>query len=187
MTNNITPSARADVAPPAAVRKRYAKEIRHLRTRVGRDIIRIGYLLTDVKEHYCHHGEWLRWLEREFGWSDRTALNFMRVYEVSLKSENFSDLSLPISSLYLLAAPSTPEAVRQDVIDRVASGEELTHAQVKAAVDEAKAPKSKPHRPSYIPDPPPPIRDELIEQAVELVRQMTAPERVEFIRRVGAV
>jgi len=41
--------------------------------------------------------------------------------------------------------------------------------------------------PSYIPDPPPPIRDELIEQAVELVRQMTAPERVEFIRLVGGI
>jgi hypothetical protein len=41
--------------------------------------------------------------------------------------------------------------------------------------------------PSYIPDPPPPIRDELIERAVELVRQMTPPERVEFIRLVVGI
>jgi hypothetical protein len=41
--------------------------------------------------------------------------------------------------------------------------------------------------PSYIPDPPPLIRDELIEQAIELVRQMTPAERVEFIRLVGRV
>jgi hypothetical protein len=41
--------------------------------------------------------------------------------------------------------------------------------------------------PSYIPDPPPPIRDDLIEQAVELVRQMTPPERVEFIQQVKAI
>jgi hypothetical protein len=40
-------------------------------------------------------------------------------------------------------------------------------------------------KPSYIPDPPPPIRDELIEQALELVRQMTPAERIEFIRQVG--
>jgi len=38
--------------------------------------------------------------------------------------------------------------------------------------------------PSYIPDPPPTIRDDLIEQAVELVRQMTPPERIEFIQQV---
>jgi hypothetical protein len=38
--------------------------------------------------------------------------------------------------------------------------------------------------PSYIPDPPPPIRDTLIEQALDLVRQMTPAERVEFIQRV---
>ena len=39
--------------------------------------------------------------------------------------------------------------------------------------------------PSYIPDPLPEIRDALIEQAMGLVREMTPPERVEFIRRVG--
>jgi hypothetical protein len=39
--------------------------------------------------------------------------------------------------------------------------------------------------PSYIPDPPPEIRDSLIEQALDVVRQMTPAERVEFIKRVG--
>jgi len=39
--------------------------------------------------------------------------------------------------------------------------------------------------PSYIPEPPPPIRDSLIEQALEVVRQMTPAERIEFIRQVG--
>src|SRR6516165_6581704 len=34
--------------------------------------------------------------------------------------------------------------------------------------------------PSFVPDPPPPIRDELIERAIELVRQMTPTERMEF-------
>jgi len=26
------------------------------------------------------HGNWYSWLEREFGWTDDTALNFMRVH-----------------------------------------------------------------------------------------------------------
>ena len=39
--------------------------------------------------------------------------------------------------------------------------------------------------PSYIPDPLPEIRDWLIEQTLDGVRQMTPPERIEFIRLVG--
>jgi hypothetical protein len=53
---------------------------------------------------------------------DRTALNFMRVYDMS-KTENFSDLNIPLSSLYLLAAPSTPEKARTEIFDRATSGE----------------------------------------------------------------
>ena len=40
--------------------------------------------------------------------------------------------------------------------------------------------------PSYIPDPPP-IRDWLIEQALDAVRQMTPAERIAFIRQVGRI
>jgi hypothetical protein len=78
--------------------------------------IEIGCRLAACKAE-LGHGNWLPWLDREFGWSDRTALNFMRVYEMVTKSEKFSDLSLPVSSLYLLAAPSTPEEARQAVIE----------------------------------------------------------------------
>jgi hypothetical protein len=52
---------------------------------------------------------WLPWLDREFGWTEMTATRFMNVYELG-KSNNLLDLSIPISGLYLLAAPSTPEA-----------------------------------------------------------------------------
>ena len=58
-------------------------------------------------------------MEREFGWKERTAQNFMSVYEMAQsKSANFADLSLPVSSLYMLAAPSTPEEARAEVIQR---------------------------------------------------------------------
>ena len=42
------------------------------------------------------------WIEREFGWSDRTARNFMNAYALSLKSETVSDLKLPMRELYLV-------------------------------------------------------------------------------------
>jgi hypothetical protein len=38
------------------------------------DIIEIGRLLTEVKK-IAGHGNWLPWLDREFGWSDSTALH----------------------------------------------------------------------------------------------------------------
>src|SRR5262249_8201567 len=116
----------------------HAEAIKAARTRAISDVIEIGRLLTEAKVLCGGHGNWSTWLEREFGWTDRTALNFMHVYQMAPNPKRISDLNLPLISLNLLAAPSTPETVRQDVIERAASGEELSHAQVKAAVDEAK-------------------------------------------------
>lgn len=55
------------------------------------------------------HGNWLPWLEHEFGWDPSTADNFVHVFEASLKFGNFPNLNLPANGLYLLAAPSTSD------------------------------------------------------------------------------
>ena len=58
--------------------------------------------LIDAKER-CGHGKWLSWIEREFGWTDKTAQNFMNVAErlpLISKVENFTNLDA--SGLYLL-------------------------------------------------------------------------------------
>jgi hypothetical protein len=89
-----------------------AEAIRKLRKRAIGDVIEIGRRLTEMKE-ICGHGNWMPWLRREFGWTDRQALNYIRVYELSLKSENVSDLRIPVSGLYLLTAPSTPPQGRR--------------------------------------------------------------------------
>jgi hypothetical protein len=86
--------------------------------------------LTDAKR-IAGHGNWLPWLEREFGWTEQTALNFMRVHAMVGKSPNFGDLNLPVSGLYLLAAPSTPEEARAEVIERAEQGEALSVSDVK--------------------------------------------------------
>ena len=66
------------------------------------------------------HGNWLPWIEREFGWSGQTARRFIQVAEAASKFNNLENLSVDVSGLYLLAAPSTPAEV--DVIaDRHAS------------------------------------------------------------------
>jgi hypothetical protein len=65
-----------------------------------------------------------------------TAINFIRVNELS-KSTTVVDLDLPLKSLYLLAAPSTPEKARVDVI-ALARARKITAAQVKENVTKAR-------------------------------------------------
>jgi len=119
----------------------HAEAIRSLGKRVVADVIEIGRRLTECKK-LLGHGNWLPWLNREFGWSEDTALNFMRV-DGFAKSRKFRDLNLPVSSLYLLAAPSTSPEVRDEIIERAGSGEKVPHSQVVERVRQAK-PKSKP-------------------------------------------
>jgi hypothetical protein len=118
-----------------------ADAIRMLRRRAVNDIIEIGQRLVESREiirQASGHGHWLNWLNTEFGWTDRTALNFIRVFEMS-KSENFSDLGrLPRSALYMLAAPSTPEAVRTEILDRAKAGDDISVEDVKEAIADAK-------------------------------------------------
>jgi hypothetical protein len=47
----------------------------------------------------------------------------MRVYELHRKNANFADLSLPVSALYLLAAPSTRDAAIAEAAWRAGKGE----------------------------------------------------------------
>jgi hypothetical protein len=114
----------------------HAEAIRVLGRQTAANIIEIGRRLTEAKE-LAGHGGWLPWLDREFGWSDNTALNYIRVYELS-KSSTVADLNIPMRGLYLLAAPSTPEAARTAVVDKAADGERVSLDEVKRIVREAK-------------------------------------------------
>src|SRR5262249_19849032 len=102
----------------------HANAIRALGKQAIENVIEIGHRLTECRNHsQMKHGDWLPWLEREFGWSDQTARNFMQVYELAGKTQNFWNLSRPVSGIYWLAAPSTPESARDQIIKRAqASG-----------------------------------------------------------------
>jgi hypothetical protein len=47
--------------------------------------------------------------------------------------------SFPASILYLLAAPSTPEAARIEIIERAEAGEAISHAEVKKVIKKTRA------------------------------------------------
>ena len=131
---------------------KHAEAIRCLGKRIVADVIEIGRRLTECKK-VLGHGNWGVWLDREFGWSDRQALNFMRVYELAeSKSENFSDLHLPVSVLYLLAAPSTSPEMRKEIIERAKRGEKLTHRKTieRVRLSGGKSCKSLPPAPNAV-------------------------------------
>jgi hypothetical protein len=122
----------------AAVLAENAVAIRKLTARLIGDVIEIGRRLSDCKKR-LGFGNWLPWLEREFSWSERSARNFIRCYEFARsRSANVADLGIDVSSLYLLAAPSTPEKARVEVLRQAGERGGLPHAEVKRIVAEAK-------------------------------------------------
>ncbi len=101
-------------------------EIRGLMKRTAQGIVEIGQKLIEVKEK-LGHGQFLTWLEIEFEWHRDTANKFMQVAR-QFGSLDLSKVSaFDISALYKLAAPSTPDAAREEAIARAEAGESITY------------------------------------------------------------
>ena len=116
--------------------RRSARIIKPLLKRTAEDIFIIGGELRAVKE-MLPHGRYTEWLEVEFGLSERMAQHFVNVRErLGPKSEKFS--VLPPSTLYLLAAPSTPDEAIEIVEERIDKGDRLSVAHVQRTIAEQK-------------------------------------------------
>ncbi len=125
-----------------------ADRIRERVKKTVEDIIDVGNDLLTVKEA-LPHGQFGPWLKAEFGWSERSAQNFMSVAE-RFKSAKFADLPIQPSAAYLLAAPAVPDEARQVAIEKAEAGEEITFATAKEIVAEAKK-KRRPRRQKAVP------------------------------------
>jgi len=136
---------------------KHAAAIRQLGKQTVENVIEIGRRLAECRKLVVR-GKWLPWLDREFGWTEQTALNFMRAHDLS-KSKKFLDLNLPVSALYLLAAPSTPEPAKTEVIERAQAGEAIPVAEVKRVVERHKPPSRKPSKAKPAKAAPPPAAD----------------------------
>ena len=126
-----------------------ADRIRERVKKTVEDIIEVGNDLLAVKEA-LDHGYFSPWLKAEFGWSERTARNFMAVADQFGKSAIFADLPIQPSAAYFLAAPSVPDEARQVAVEKAEAGEEITVATAKEIVAEAKK-KRRPRRKKVIP------------------------------------
>lgn len=105
-------------------------------------IIATGKDLHTVKE-MLPHGDFMTWLQNEFGWSQKTANNYMNA------ADQFADKVQTIQKLaptavYALAAPSTPERTRAKIVKRLDAGEEVETAEVKKIVKKARQAYEKP-------------------------------------------
>jgi hypothetical protein len=110
-----------------------ADHIRKLGRNQYEAIAEIGRELTKSKER-LPHGQFTLWLAAEFGWmTDRSAQRYMQLAQlVEGKSDTMSVLQP--TTLYALAASSTPESVKDDVVNRIRSGATIRDEEVKTLV-----------------------------------------------------
>lgn len=107
-------------------------ELKMLTKQTAQGIIEIGHRLIEIKDK-LGHGNWLPWLDTEFGWSDQTARNMIRVADKFKTVLNLEGIST--RALYMLAAPSTPDEVKADVVEIAKAGEAVDHKTVKELRD----------------------------------------------------
>ena len=85
------------------------------------DIIEIGRELQAVKRR-LEHGRFLNWVEAECNLPRRSAQLMMAAAEWAQGKNEIVSLLEP-TAIYALAAPSTPETVRQDVLSLLKEGQ----------------------------------------------------------------
>ncbi|MBW4511494.1 MAG: DUF3102 domain-containing protein [Scytonematopsis contorta HA4267-MV1] len=115
---------------------RNTNEIKTLMRRTCEDIINIGHKLIAIKMS-LGHGKFINWLKFEFNWSVSTATKFMQVAD-QFKFVNFTNLNITASALYLIAAPSTPNEVRAEVLRIASLGENITYTKAKQIIRQNK-------------------------------------------------
>lgn len=105
-------------------------------------VIEVGRRLIEVKERISH-GLFLKWIEAEFDWGERTSQNMMAT-AVRFKSEIIADLKIAPTALYELASPSIPDQAVREAIERAESGEKITASIAKEICKQHKPPKPEP-------------------------------------------
>ena len=117
--------------------KQAAQRIRiHLES-AKKSFLTVGKELQAMKAK-LHHGQFEKWIKIEFGMQPRSARNYIsaaKLYDV----EPEAAMKLAPTAVYELAARSTPETVKADIIAQVKGGKVPTPKQVKAAIMAAKS------------------------------------------------
>ena len=120
--------------------KASAERIKIRLKRGAEDIIENGRDLLDSKNK-LGHGKFEGWIKSEFGLGLSSAKRFIQVFEkFGDKSPNLGDLKP--CEIYLLAQNSTPDEVREVVIERIENGEDVTIKEIQRLKKEAETAKA---------------------------------------------
>ena len=119
-----------------------ADRIRSRVRRAAEDIIAVGQDLTRVKDQ-LDHGQFAKWIDREFCMSERSARRYMAVADWA-ESKSATVAGLPLSTLYLLASPSTPEEVAEEVVAETEAGKPPKTKEIKERVKAARVTSAGP-------------------------------------------
>lgn len=123
-------------ADEAAAREDAALIKAHMKS-AAESIIAVGLALKRQKER-LPHGMFLPWIEAEFEMHEQTARRFMQVADNYASKSNIV-LGLNATALYELAAPSTPQPIRDEVEALLVDGQKVTTADIRKMKAEAKA------------------------------------------------
>lgn len=96
-------------------------------------IMAVGKKLREVKE-LLPHGQFLPWLEKHFPHSERTAQDYMRIFECFKSAPGAVLERLPERALRQLAGQSVPPEAREEVLRRVADLEKLMPSSVEEII-----------------------------------------------------
>jgi hypothetical protein len=128
------------LAPPLArsLQER-AERITRRERRVVEDILANGKEFAEAREELrrCKDGGFEGWYTYH-GWKRGTVYNYLQVWEQFGDLPNLGSLAIDPSALYLLAAPSTPEAAREEALARAEAGEPVSYSAAQEIVAEAK-------------------------------------------------
>jgi hypothetical protein len=143
-------------ADDAEFLRKWATRIRQGIKSTVEAICDIGVQLCGAKQ-MLGHGQFIQWVESEFGFSPRSAQNYMRASEFA--SDKCATVAfLTPAVVYRLAAPTAPPEVVSEVLARAANGERVSHAEVvqmlRAAKERTRLAGRKPKTRDAAPRPP---------------------------------
>jgi hypothetical protein len=104
-------------------------------------VIEVGERLSAIKDR-LPHGQFTPWLAAEFEMSDRAARLYMNAAAWAAGKTEIVSVLQP-TTIYALAAPSTPDTVKVGVLERLKNGEAVTDPEVKQLIAQAKAEKKQ--------------------------------------------
>lgn len=115
---------------------------------IRRHTIQIGTSLREVKAR-LGYGQFDSWLRAETPFSRDTADRLIQVADYVERSPQIAESldRFSRSALYLLVAPSTPEAAREEATERAEAGETITHAAAKEIVSKHRPARARPIEP----------------------------------------